>query len=285
MNLRLLNFKFSALDRSATYQHLTLNLLFYYIKEIYFKILVFIFILLLHIFIIIIKSKEILIYILLPIKKIKLEEFKINYNIEKIEQFIEIKNQENIFLPIIEINLPFFTTSYIFIKYLILLLIYLIIPFFLYIIYISMLPILKKVENKVIKWVIISIIIFIPFNIILIQYIIMPLFISFIYQHYIELLYYEFDVEFQLINYLNLYFILIYTQLCFFITIIIKKHIFVNINLIVLILITLFILPSDIIFQIIILINIIFINIIIKLSYNYYNLILIYKQKKDSKNK
>src|SRR3989338_2730586 len=108
---------------------------------------------------------------------------------------IDLKDE--IFIPIIEINLPFLTTSYIYLKYIILFSIYIFIPIFLYILYISVSNILKKNEILNLKYIIIITTVYIYINYIVSHYIIVPIYITFIYSHYNEFLYYEFDIEFQ----------------------------------------------------------------------------------------
>ena len=98
------------------------------------------------------------------------------------------QNYKNTFIPIIEINLPFLTTSYIYIKYILLMAIYLYIPIILYFIYISISNILKKNEIFNIKFILFQIILFMILNFIITHYMIIPLFINFIYSHYNEFL-------------------------------------------------------------------------------------------------
>jgi Sec-independent protein secretion pathway component TatC len=217
-----------------------------------------------------------------PIKKIKINEFYINYDIQKIDfQAINniYQNYKNTFIPIIEINLPFLTTSYIYIKYILLMAIYLYIPIILYFIYISVSNIFKKNEIFNIKFILFQIILFMILNFIITHYMIIPLFINFIYSHYNEFLYYEFDVEFQLINYLNLYFQVLFINFVLFITNIIKKYLKLNINTIIIYLLFLLILPFDGILQIIYIFIFFIFNCINLIAYNYYKRIKKYKQK------
>jgi len=151
----------------------------------------------------IIKSKYLLLFILSPIKKIKINTFLLqfdNINIKE-QKYINNTIEQNEYIPIIEINLPFLTTSYIYFKYIIIFVLYLMIPIFLYILYISVCTILKKRENNKLLNIVIIIFFFFIYNIIITHYIIIPFFISFVYSHYYEFLFYEFDIEFQLLLY------------------------------------------------------------------------------------
>jgi hypothetical protein len=118
----------------------------YFFKELYFKIIYLIIIFIILLITIVIKAKILFLYILEPIKKIKLNNFIIEYqNIETNKyEYNNISNNNEIFIPILEINLPFFTTSYIFLKYIILFSLYIFIPIILYYIYISTSNVLKK---------------------------------------------------------------------------------------------------------------------------------------------
>ncbi len=157
--------------------------------------------------------------------------------------------------------------------------IYLYIPIVLYLMYISISSILKKNEIFNIKFILYQIILFMIFNFIITHYIIIPLFINFIYSHYNEFLYYEFDVEFQLINYLNLYFQVLFINFILFITNIIKKYLRLNINTIILYVLFLLILPFDGVLQIIYIIIFFIFNCVNLIAYNYYKQIKKYKQK------
>jgi hypothetical protein len=228
------------------------------------------------------KSRIIFLFVLSPIKKIKINEFYVNYDIKKIDfQSLDntYQNYKNTFIPIIEINLPFLTTSYIYLKYILLMALYLYIPILLYFIYISISNILKKSEIFTIKFIFIKIIFLMIFNFIITHYIIVPLFINFIYSHYNEFLHYEFDVEFQLINYLNLYFQILFINFVLFITNIIKKYLEVNIYTTIIYILFLLILPFDGLLQIMYIIIFFIFNYINLFIYNYYRQIKKYKQK------
>jgi len=219
----------------------------YFAKELYFKIIYLILIFIVLLVLIILKAKILFLYILEPIKKIKLNNFTINYqNIkDNIYNTNEITNTDEIFIPIIEINLPFFTTSYIFLKYIILFSFYLFIPILLYYIYISVSNILKKNELLFFKYVLLILLIFTYINHIINHYIIVPIYLNFIYSHYTEFLYYEFDVEFQLTTYLNFYFNNLFINFFLFVIILLKKYLKLNINNILIITIMLMIIPFD----------------------------------------
>lgn len=254
----------------------------YYFKEIYFKLIYLIILFIIICTIILNKSKIIFLFILSPIKKIKIDEFNLNYNIQKIDlQTINntYQNYENTFIPIIEINLPFLTTSYIYIKYILLIALYLYIPIILYFIYISISNILKKNEIFTISFILYEVVLFMIFNFIITHYIIIPLFINFIYSHYNEFLHYEFDVEFQLVNYLNLYFQILFINFVLFITNLIKKYLKLNINTIIIYSLFLLILPFDGILQIIYIIIFFIFYLVNTIIYNYYKRIKKYKQK------
>lgn len=251
----------------------------FYIKELYYKIILLILLLLSIIIIIVYKSKMLFLFILSPLKKIKIYNLISEYKINEISHTIyEETLKTNTFIPIIEINLPFFTTSYIYLKYIILFAIYLMIPIFLYFLYISISPILKKKEHFKFKFICIYLITYVFINFIIIHNIIIPLFITFIYSHYNEFLYYEFDVEFQLITYLNLYFKLLFFNIFFFILINIKKYLNLNIHIVILLLIVSIFLPTDFIVQVIYLLFIIMQYAINEIIYKYQEQIRKYKQ-------
>lgn len=245
-----------------------MTILQFFIKEIYFKIIYLILIFVTLLIILINKAKILFLYILEPIKNIKIKNFLINYQEIK-KNYINQANidlKDEIFIPIIEINLPFLTTSYIYLKYILLFSIYIFIPIFLYILYISVSNILKKNEILNLKYIITITTIYIYINYIISHYIIVPIYITFIYSHYNEFLYYEFDIEFQLTTYLNFYFQVLFTNFFLFITILIKKYFKLNIPNILILLVLLLILPFDGMIQIIyicIFITYIIINIII----------------------
>lgn len=222
------------------------------------------------IIIIINKSKYIVLFILSPIKKIKIENIKINYYLYEDQVTAYINNKNNLYIPIIEINIPFLTTSYIYIKYIIMLTFYLLIPMLIYILYISIAPILKKKELYITKWTFIETNIFIILNILITHYFIVPIFMRFLFTHYTEYQWYEFDVEFQLIYYLNTYFYILYINLCFFIICIIKKHLVINMHITTVAVLFILIFPFDLIIQL----NLIIIFLIIKLQTDLTNNIL-----------
>ena len=197
--------------------------------------------------VIIIKAKTFFLYILEPIKEIKLNNFITNYQNNK-DNYINlnnIKDVDEIFVPIIEINLPFFTTSYIFIKYIILFSIYLFIPILLYYTYISISSILKENELFSFKYLMYIIFIYVYINYAINHYIIIPIYLHFIYSHYTEFLYYEFDVEFQLITYLDFYFNNLFINFFLFDIIILKKYLNINIPNILVLAIIMMIIPFD----------------------------------------
>jgi len=219
----------------------------YFIKELYFKLIYLMLIFIILLSVIIIKAKTFFLYILEPIKEIKLNNFITNYQNNK-DNYINlnnIKDVDEIFVPIIEINLPFFTTSYIFIKYIILFSIYLFIPILLYYTYISISSILKENELFSFKYLMYIIFIYVYINYAINHYIIIPIYLHFIYSHYTEFLYYEFDVEFQLITYLDFYFNNLFINFFLFVIIILKKYLNINIPNILVLAIIMMIIPFD----------------------------------------
>lgn len=217
----------------------------YFIKELYFKIIYLVIIFIILLIAVVNKSKILFLYILEPIKKIKLNNFIIDYQHLQNNHGIALNNENDTFIPIIEINLPFFTTSYIFIKYIILISIYLFIPILIYYLYISTSSILKKNEIITFRYLIAITVLFIYVNYIINHYIIVPIYLNFIYSHYTEFLYYEFDVEFQLVTYLDFYFSNLFINFFLFVIIITKKYLNINMNNILIILILLMIIPFD----------------------------------------
>jgi len=247
----------------------------YFIKELYFKIIYLMLIFIILLSIVIIKAKTFFLYILEPIKEIKLNNFISNYQNNK-DNYINlnnIKNEDEIFVPIIEINLPFFTTSYIFIKYIILFSIYLFIPIFLYYTYISISSILKENELFSFKYLMYIIFIYVYINHIINHYIIIPIYLHFIYSHYTEFLYYEFDVEFQLTTYLDFYFNNLFINFFLFVIIILKKYLKMNIPNILILAIIMMIVPFDGTIQLIYIIIFIVYLMISSFIINYINII------------
>jgi len=230
-----------------------MNIISFYSKEIYLKIIYLIILSIIIIVITILKSKYILLFILSPIKKIKTSIYILQFsNINKeIQEYTDYNTNKNEYIPIIEINIPFITTSYIYLKYITLFLIYIIIPILLYIFYISVRHILKERENNNLFSLLLVISIFLIYNILITHYIIVPIFINFIYSHYYEFLSYEFDIEFQLLFYLNMYFYILYFNCFLFIINIIKKYLKINKIANYLFIICLLIFPIDIVLQII----------------------------------
>ena len=224
-----------------------MNIIVYLSQEIIIKLIISIFIYLLFCILIIIKSKILFLFILSPLKKIKIDSIYFYYNTENIKEiYTEIKS--NNIIPIIEINLPFFATSYIYFKYILLFTFYLFIPLLLYIAFININTILNKSEFLLFFFYFIYLSLVVIINIITIHYIIIPIFLKFIFSHYNEFLFYEFDIEFQLISYLNLYFKLLYLNFFFFFLIIIKKYLNLNIYFFIFFILML---PFDFMIQII----------------------------------
>ncbi len=252
----------------------------YFLRELYLKIIYLMLIFIILVILVVIKAKIFFLYILEPIKKIKLNHLILNYQNSKINSNIldYIRDSDEIFIPIVEINIPFFTTSYIFIKYIILFTMYLFIPILLYYIYISISNILKKNELLILKYILYSILIFIYVNFIITHYIVVPIYLNFIYSHYTEFLYYEFDVEFQLLTYLDFYFSNLFINFFLFVIIITKKYLNFNINNILILLLLLIIVPFDGTIQLIYIIIYIIFQILTSLIVNYIQSIKKYKQ-------
>lgn len=252
----------------------------YFLKELYLKIIYLMLIFIILVIFVFLKAKIFFLYILEPIKKIKLNHLILNYQNNKINSntLDYIKDSNEIFIPIIEINIPFFTTSYIFIKYIILFTIYLFIPILLYYIYISISNMFKKNELLILKYILYIILIFIYFNFIITHYIIIPIYLNFIYSHYTEFLYYEFDVEFQLITYLDFYFSNLFISFFLFVIIITKKYLNFNINNILILLLLLMIVPFDGTIQLIYIIMYIIFQVFTSLIINYTKNIKKHKQ-------
>ena len=226
-----------------------MNIFSYYLKELIFKILYILIISITLLLIIILKTKTILFFLLSPLKETIISSHIYLYTSEvNLLVHNSITNTQFKFLPLIEITLPFVISSYYYYKYIILFSIYLITPLLLYIITITINVILYKKEYRLflhnIKWLMYILLM----NSIVTQYCIIPLYIKYTFSHLIEFQFYEFDIELKLINYLDLYINVLYTNiLIVFFYIYIKKHIKVN-NYIVYILI-LILLPNEIMLQ------------------------------------
>lgn len=242
-----------------------MQIISFFAKEFYLRLIYIFFFFLFFFFILLIKIKWFLLFLLSPLNKIKnINSF---FFIDEINNEFNIySSNEYIYLPIIEINLPFFTTSYIYIKYLFLFTIYILIPIIFYFFILWFSPLLKKKEKTMYNYITLYIFFSLLFNFIIHHYYIFPFFLSFIYSHYYEFSYQEFDIEFQVITYFNLYFKLLYINisiiLLFFL---VKKY---KINYIIIFIVFIFVLPNDLF------ILLLYLNIII--IYNYYVSFLIY---------
>jgi len=255
-----------------------MNLILFYLKELYFKFILFILLSITITSLIIYNIKYIFLYILSPLKAIKINNFLIEYNINIPSSTFINEVTHNTFIPIIEMNLPFFTTSYIYIKYIVILILYLILPLFLYFIYISTSSVLKNKEYFYLTFNSIYYLLFIFFNFMINHYIIIPFFIQFIYSHYKEFELYEFDIEFQILTYLDFYFFLLFFNLFFFIIINKKKNFTNKHNVVIIYIIPLLFLPTDLSIQLIYILWISLFNIISNINTNYIILIKKYKQ-------
>jgi len=248
-----------------------MSILLFYIKEICFKLIYFVLLLLVVIVTVLINFKYAIIYILSPIKQIKTQQLIAILATEQIDKSLLLMQEQYHFLPIVEINLPFLATSYVYLKYVFLISLYFSIPIYLYFYKLNLNRILKNKEviNLAIKIKMIILLLF--FNFLINHYLIIPFFLNFIFNNYNEYLFYEFDVELQLFNSLDFYFKLLYFN-CFFLFIIATKknlnHNVLDNNIIILLL--LFLLPLDFIIQILYTILLFIYSIISKLINNYY---------------
>jgi hypothetical protein len=252
----------------------------YFIKETYFKIIYLILLLISIVTITAINIKTLFLYILEPIKKTKLNNFILEYQNSNYKYLTNtlIEKKNNIFIPIVEINIPFYTTSYIYIKYIILFSLYILIPVLIYYVFISVANILKKKEILNIQLISVCVYLFVYINYLVVHYIIIPIYISFIYSHYTEFMHYEFDVEFQLITYLDFYFNTLFINYFLFVVILLKKYLKFNINSTIILLAILLILPLDGFIQITYIILFIIYDIATTFIINYYKEIKKYKQ-------
>jgi len=248
-----------------------MNILLFYIKEIYFKLIYFILLLLVVITTVLFNFKYAIIYILSPIKQIKTQQLIAVLSTEQIDKSLLLMQEQYHFLPIVEINLPFLATSYIYLKYVFLISFYFSIPIYLYFYKLNLNRILKNKEviNLTIKIKMIMLSLF--FNFLINHYLIVPFFLNFTFNNYNEYLFYEFDVELQLFKYLDFYFKLLYFNCVFLFMIALKKNL--NNNVLdsnILILLLLFLLPLDLIIQILYTILLFIYSITFKLINNYY---------------
>jgi Sec-independent protein secretion pathway component TatC len=186
---------------------------FFFIKEIIYKIVYIILVFIFFYLYIIFNFKSIILFILNPIKNTKFKIITNKYlnlkNIDTYENNLHIK-EDNIFLPTIEINMPFFSTSYLYIYISFFISLYLFIPFLLFNIKILLNPILKKIEKKKINFYLLTLTCLFMLNILINQYILINTYINYIFSHYYEFLFYEFDVDFQLLNYFKIYLMFLY---------------------------------------------------------------------------
>jgi hypothetical protein len=253
---------------------------FFFIKEFFYKFLYILNLLIIFWIYTYLYFKIILLFLLNPIKIIKFNQlyywFWNTYNIYWYESWNEI--QDSFFLPVIEINLPFFTTSYWYVKFFFLFSIYIFMPVLFYYLFLIIKPLLKKNEIFFFcfHWLFLNLFWF--FNYIIHHFLIIQWFLQFTFSHYHEFLYYEFDIEFQILFYLNLYFKLLYYNILIYIAWWIKYQ-WIDLSSIWIYLILLFLMPPDLWIQIIYIIWSFFIKLQIKiyLKWSYY--IKIYKHK------
>lgn len=133
------------------------------------------------------------------------------------------ENGSQLVLPTMEINIPFFASSYFYMKYLFFVSFYFIIPIFIYLILLGIKSILKKREFLVIFYINIIIIILMAISFLFNHYVIIPEYLCYIFSHFTEVDLYEFDVEFNIEHYLILYFKLLYSYLVLILIFVLKN--------------------------------------------------------------
>ena len=226
----------------------------HFTKEIIYKIYYFLFTYFMILIITYAKLKSIINFMLSPLINQHLNYVYI-YNTKYNHQQINSKNDydyqiiyNNINIPNLEINLPLLTSSTEYVKYILLCTIYFSIPTIIYFILITIKPLLKKHELSLLTIESIHISIFIMLNILSTQYIIIPSFLKFALNHYSEFLLYEFDIELQIINYIKIYFKILFGNVILYIIcyLLIKKKKSNIISYAILSIIFILILPPDI---------------------------------------
>lgn len=228
-----------------------MNIFIFYIKEIIKKSLYLLIIIIFTIFIVMYKIKIILLFILSPIKNTIISNYIYVYNTDiktsLYQDQLNLNFKNELFIQVIETNLPFIINSYYYYKYVTLFSLYLILPLILYIIIISFSNTFNYKEYKILLK---NAIIFISvqvINLFILQHLILKLYLKYLYSHYMEFEYYEFDIEFKIIEYLNLYFFLLFLNILLFFIINKKKHF--KINTIILAIAVILLLPNEIILQ------------------------------------
>jgi hypothetical protein len=225
---------------------------FFFIKEFYYKLIYLINLFIFFLFYTYYFFKIILIFLLNPIQIIKFNIW-LNWfsNANQIQWFRSFdEDDEYYLLPVIEINLPFFTTSFWYIKYFFFFSFYIFIPILLYYIWLNIKPLLKKNEIFFFHFHLIFFYYFWLFNLFIHHFIIIPYFLQFTFSHYHEFLYYEFDIEFQILFYLNLYFKLLFGNICIYFIWWIKNQWFWNSSSLWIYVILFLFLPPDFYIQI-----------------------------------
>lgn len=254
---------------------------FFFIKEFYYKLIYIINLFIFFLFYTYYFFKIILLFLLNPIQTIKLNTWNHWFsNAHQIQWLNSLNyNDQYYFLPVIEINLPFLTTSFWYIKFFFLFSFYMFLPILLYYVWLNIKPLLKKNENFFFHFHLILLNYFWLFNLLIHHFLIMPYFIQFTFSHYHEFLYYEFDIEFQILFYLNLYFKLLFNNLLIYFIWWIKHQWFWKSPSWWIYIIIFFFLPPDFYIQIIYIFFSYILDKKIQIFWNWAKYIKIYKHK------
>lgn len=161
------------------------------------------------------------------------------------------------FIPNVEVNLPLTIFSYGYLKFVFIFVFYFMLPAFTYYFYISVSPFLVRIEKMRLLSLLLSFNSLIIFNFLCFHFIIIPSVLMFFFQHYNEVLFFEFNVEFQILHYLDMYFRLLFVNLfiiIFFLVyfLFLKRYYMENVNFfnivpfkILLFFVVLFFIPAD----------------------------------------
>ena len=156
---------------------------------------------------------------------------------------------------------------------------YMFLPILWYYLWLNIKPLLKKNEIFLFHFHIILLTYFWIFNWFFQHFIILPYFLQFTFSHYHEFLYYEFDIEFQILFYLNFYFqLLFYNWLIYFFWWI-KNQWFLSWSPLWIYIMIFFCLPPDFYIQIIYLLFSYLLNKKIQIFWKWSNYIKKYKYK------
>nr|YP_010049303.1 cytochrome c-type biogenesis protein CcmF [Pleurostomum flabellatum]QPL15605.1 cytochrome c-type biogenesis protein CcmF [Pleurostomum flabellatum] len=197
-----------------------MNPVFFFFKEILSKVFFF-FIYLLLLYCLLIKNiKYLWLFLLSPALQQKIFEFK-QIDIEKNWQFFSNTNDNqwnnfSLLIPNVEINIPLYTSPYLYLLYSGTLLMYITIPGIIFLFIYLFFPIFSKKEkiNSFITITHVHLIFFV--NWIIVHKTLLPLVIKIIFNVYQEIDLFEFDVEFQVLNYVSVYLKMLYANLSLF---------------------------------------------------------------------